>query len=98
MKNLGKAVGILILADCVERFMHADVRAWGAPSECHDVVSRGAARRRRQARRHAEAIAQAPLRVIEREVKRRTGVTFHAMSPRCQSWYGRVYEQQGWPF
>lgn len=63
-RQYGKALGILWRADRFESEMHADVSAWGAPSECHDSVSSGEARRRREARRHAEAVAGVPLRVL----------------------------------
>ena len=51
--------------------MHADVDACGAPSECHALVSQGQAKRMRRARKHAEAIARAPLRVIARQSRQR---------------------------
>lgn len=80
IKNLGKAVSILARAEALEIALHEDVAAWGAPSECHGAVSRGEAQRRRQARRHAEAVARRPLRIIEREAKARGGVGLHEHS------------------
>ena len=71
--NLGAALSRIAVQEASECFMHADVSAWGAPSECHELVSRGEAQRRRLARRSAEAIARAPMRVILREAERRIG-------------------------
>ena len=71
IRNLGKVLTILATADVREAVLHADVDAFGAPSECHALVSRGQDRRMRQARKHAEAIARAPLRVIARQSRQR---------------------------
>lgn len=57
MRQLGKALGILIRQMEIENAMHADVDAWGAPSECHGLVARGSARRWREVRRHACHVA-----------------------------------------
>lgn len=69
--NLGKALTILATQQAIECDMHSDVSAFGAPSECHGLVARGEGRRARRARKHAEAITRRPLRIIEREAKRR---------------------------
>lgn len=71
IRNLGKVLTILATADVREAVLHADVDAFGAPRECHALVSRGQDRRMRQARKHAEAIARAPLHVIMRQARRR---------------------------
>lgn len=71
-RQLGKALSILAAADRAEAELHADVDAFGAPGECHALVARGEARRRRQARRHAEAVAGLPLRALMAEARRRT--------------------------
>lgn len=71
--NLGAALSKLAIHEATETVMHADVSAFGAPSECHDLVAKGEAARRRIARRHAEAIACAPMRVIVREAIKRLG-------------------------
>lgn len=55
--QLGRALTILKLCDVGEQTMHADVAAFGAPSECHSLVSKGEARRWRQAYRHACAVS-----------------------------------------
>ena len=57
MTQLGKAIGILLQAHMNESDMHSDVDAFHAPSECHDLVSRGEGRRLRFARRHALHVA-----------------------------------------
>lgn len=71
--NIGAALSKIIIADAYENAMHEAVANFCAPSECHGLVSRGAAQRKRRARRHAEAIARAPMRVIWREAERRIG-------------------------
>lgn len=71
IRNLGAALSILVRASAAEEFAHYDVDAFGAPSECHDLVARGEAQRLRRARKHAEAVARRPLRVILREASRR---------------------------
>lgn len=42
LPNLGKILGMANNLIQAEADMHADVRAWGAPSECHRDVARGA--------------------------------------------------------
>lgn len=71
--NLGAALSRLIVQEAQESFMHADVSAWGAPSECHELVSRGEEERRLAACRAAEEIARAPMVLILREAERRIG-------------------------
>lgn len=71
IRNLGKALSIVAKAEVDEMIMHADVDAWYAPSECHGLVSKGEAKRMRRARKHAEAVAKAPYRVILAEAKKR---------------------------
>jgi hypothetical protein len=53
MAQLGKAVGILMAHQRVCDEMHEDVDAFHAPSECHEIVSRGNARRFRLVKKHA---------------------------------------------
>lgn len=77
INNLGRIVTIIARAEAREQDYHADVSAWGAPSECHGAVSKGEAARMRQARKQAEAEARRPWRVIVQEAKRR-GIEFHA--------------------
>jgi hypothetical protein len=71
--QLGKAIGILLRAYEAEAFMHEDVDAFHAPSECHALVARGEAKRLRQARRHAEAVAGMNLRGIRKLARKRMG-------------------------
>ena len=77
IRNLGKVLAILARAEACEIDMHADVDAFGAPSECHAMVARHEGRRLRRARKHAEAVARRPLRCIEREARRRGAVVTH---------------------
>lgn len=91
IRNLSAALTILARAEAAEIFMHADVAAFGAPSECLALVSRGEARRSRRARKHAEAIARRPLRVIKREAQARGGFTPCSGDPRWQGIVGRAY-------
>lgn len=97
IRNLGKALSVLILAEVNEQSLHADVSAWGAPSECHDDVRRGEARRQREARKHAEAIARAPLRVILREAKARGRLSLGG-GPVYERAFGRIYARHGFPY
>ena len=69
--NLGRVLTVLAKAEAQEILLHDSVTAWGAPSECHGLVRKGEARRRRTARRHAEALARRPLRTILREAEKR---------------------------
>lgn len=94
IRNLGQVLTIIARAEACEHFMHADVDAWGAPSECHGLVSRGETRRQRQARRHAEAVARAPWRVIQRQAAKR-GMPIGG--PQWQSFIGRLYDRT-YPF
>lgn len=73
MMQLGKAIGILVRAVEHELAMHEDVEAFHAPSECHGLVSRGADKRMRVARKHAEAVAGMPLRSIRRRARKIMG-------------------------
>ena len=99
MTNLGKALTILAAHECDERFAHADVDAWGAPSECHGLVSKNEGKRERIARKHAEAIAQRPLRIIRREAMRRGGIDpADPFSHKWMAFVERVYSARGYPF
>lgn len=84
IRNLGKAIGILLRAQLDEDFAHRDVDVMYAPAECHGLVARGEAERLRLARRHAEAVARRPLRIIRREAKRRGLLDLNITSPRFQ--------------
>lgn len=55
--NMGHAVSIIARQFVLEQIMHIDVNAFGAPSECHGLVSRGESRRARLARRHAKSVS-----------------------------------------
>jgi hypothetical protein len=84
--DIGRAISILIRQEAAEIAMHADVDAFYAPSECHALVARGAVGRRRQAQRHAAAVAGLPRREVWREFSRRT-------SPKAAR---RAYERAIW--
>lgn len=68
IRNLGRVATILARAEALEIDLHADVQAWNAPPECHIDVARGEWKRQRLARRHAEATAQRPFRVIKHQL------------------------------
>lgn len=89
IRNLGRVLTIVARAEAREHFMHADVDAFGAPGECHGLVSRGEKQRLRRARKHAEAEARAPWRVIRQQAGAR-GMPMGG--PKWQSFVGRVYE------
>lgn len=93
--NLGRVLSIMLRAEVAEMSLHADVDAWGAPSECHGDVRRGEAGRMRTARKMAEAEARAPWRVIVKEAKRRG---FQFAGPRYENAFGRVYARHGFPY
>lgn len=57
MRQLGKAVGILLRFDRECDAMFDDLRAFHAPSECYGDVEHGQRRRFRQVRRHALHVA-----------------------------------------
>lgn len=67
---LGKALTILARFQTNEQALHDDVDAFGAPSECHGLVGRNEHKRERQARKHAEAVAGMPERVIRRKARK----------------------------
>ena len=95
--NLGQVLGIVARHEASEIFMHSDLDGWGAPSEAHDDVSRGEERRWREVRKHVEAVAQRPWRIIVREAQRR-GVVVSNAHPQWQTIVGRVYNNQNFPF
>jgi hypothetical protein len=70
--NLGKALSIIFAAHRSEIEMHIDVDTFHAPSECHDVVTKGEVDRLRQARRHARSIARMPVRVLFKKARKLT--------------------------
>lgn len=69
-QRLGKALTILARHQVNEQALHDDVDAFGAPGECHTLVSRNEHRRERQARKHAEAVAGMPERLIRRKARK----------------------------
>ena len=74
MRQLGKALGILLKQIEHEAMLHDDVAAWGAPSECHDLVARGQERRHRDAMRHACHVAGVRNgRLLRRAMRRAMG-------------------------
>lgn len=87
--NLSRALTILARHEALEHDLHAEARAMRAPSECHGLISRRAAQRARLARRQAESEARAPLRVIQRETRRRAGFTPCSADPKWQEIVGR---------
>jgi hypothetical protein len=97
IRNLGKALGIMALQDVREDIMHDDISAWGAPSECHELVASGEDDRRRRARRHAEAVAQRPYRIIKREAKQRGFTRRHAdqLNGRLHAKYNPFDQSEG---
>jgi hypothetical protein len=72
MRRLGKAIGIIARNEADENFMHADVDAFHAPSECHELVARGETKRRRLARRHAKSVSGLSRTAFNRELSRVT--------------------------
>ncbi len=95
--QLSLALSILARAEAAERFMHANVGAFGAPSECHSLVSRGEEARWAKAVAKAEAVAGAPFRTIKAEALVRGGMTICSGDPRWQRFVDRVYTRN-YPF
>lgn len=93
--NLGRVLSIILLAEVAEQSLHADVDAFGAPSECHDAVAFGQDDRMRLAHRMAEAEARRPWRLIVKEAKRRG---FQFAGPRYDAAFSRVYARHGFPY
>ena len=83
--QLSRALTILARAEALEVDLHAERAAMRAPSECSKLIRRGQARRDRIARKHAEAEARRPLRVIRRETQRRAGFTPVRGDPKWQA-------------
>lgn len=89
IRNLGRALTILVQQEVAEIELHDDVDAWHAPSECHRDVARYEAQRAREARKHAEAVARRPLRTILREAKARAGFVMKSN----ERSYARLFER-----
>ncbi|QIG66743.1 hypothetical protein EVB27_073 [Rhizobium phage RHph_TM16] len=70
MRQVGKALGILATFEAKEIVMHADIAAFGAPGECHGLVSKGEAKRAREARRHAKAVSGLSRRGFNQELRK----------------------------
>lgn len=80
IRNLGRALSIIIEHQRRENAMHDDVDAFHAPSECHDLVSRHEGKRFRAVRRHVEGITGHRFAVVMREAARRTSAaTMHRL-------------------
>lgn len=56
-QNLGRAISIIAAHERASDAMFEDAAAFHAPSECYPIIARGEARRFRQVRRHACAVA-----------------------------------------
>lgn len=82
--NLGAVIMVLARAEYAEYALHEDVDAYYEPSECHDLVSRGEAKRQRLARRIAESMCQRPMRVIRQQAKKRGGLVILSGQPQWQ--------------
>lgn len=71
MRQLGRAISILLEEQERNSFEYEDLRAFHAPSECYCDVARGQARRFRQVRRRAcHAAGVKNIRQLRREVKK----------------------------
>jgi hypothetical protein len=88
VQNLSRALTIIARAEAAEHFMHADVRAWGAPGECHQDVSRGEPYRMREMRKQVESEIRRPFRHVVKDAKRRG---MELGSPKWQDFVSRVY-------
>lgn len=86
--QLGKAFTILAQAQVREEIMHDDVAAFHAPSECHALVSKGEARRLREARRRAKAVSG-----LSRSHFNRTVMGALRRGQHGPNWYHRLCQQ-----
>lgn len=73
-RNLGRGLTIFLEHHRYENFMHDEIDAWHAPSECHALASRGEDRRFRAMRRHVEGVTGLKWKVFREQVIRRTGL------------------------
>jgi hypothetical protein len=71
IRNLGQALSVVIAQEAAEADAHADVDAFGAPSECHSLVNKHMLRRRLNAIVEAQRIAGAPWAEITRQAAER---------------------------
>lgn len=72
INNLGRALSIIVQHKRNEDAMHEDVNQFHAPSECHELVSRGEAKRFRLVRRRVKALTGSRYDLVLREARRRT--------------------------
>ena len=56
-QQLGRAFTIICMQRAKEIVAHADVSAWGAPSECHTLVAQGEEERYQAACREAQKVS-----------------------------------------
>lgn len=85
--NLGHALTILARHEASEIDVHEELHAFYAPSECYDLVAAHHSQSKREARRHACAVARRPYRVLRHEAARR-GMPIG--SPRWQGFVSRL--------
>ena len=74
--NLSRAVSLIVQYHRRESDMHADIRAWGAPGECHEDLSRGEASRFRDVRKHIEGVTGFKYKMVRAEILRRVSAKF----------------------
>ena len=79
MAQLGKAFTIIARQQVLESILHADVDAFGAPSECHGLVRKGELRREREAWRHAKAVSGLNRRNFRKAMKSLDRRTFERL-------------------
>lgn len=94
VKCLGQILSLIIRHDCDEQFSHADVEAFGAPGECHDLVRKNEHKRWRHTRRRVVALAGRPWRVVLKEL-RKQGIELGG--PKYERMVDRVYARH-YPF
>jgi hypothetical protein len=68
IKNCSAALTVIARFEVGEMIAHADVRAFGAPSECHALVNRGLPKRARTMRRQVHGLTQLPWLVFLRRL------------------------------
>lgn len=86
IKNLSAALSVVARAQAWEYIGHADISAWGAPSECHRDFERGEERRWRLARKKVHGLTQLSWQAFTRRLRREHGLELH----HCDRVWGKV--------
>lgn len=98
IKNISAALTVIARQTVNEFIAHADVDAFGAPGECHDLVARGEAKRSRLVRRRVHGLTQLPWRVFVRRLKREHKLSLSHHDRQWDRVLTKTAERSGYPF